>query len=90
MPSTQNGIPSGAENDGLRRRDALKIVASLAALPAGGHPAQGQASALVAALGDNQRAQAFDDGWRFHRGDLDPHNAARTAIGVNAAMAVRP
>jgi beta-galactosidase len=71
MPSTQNGIPSGAENDGLRRRDALKIVASLAALPAGGHPAQGQASALVAALGDNQRAQAFDDGWRFHRGDLD-------------------
>jgi len=34
MPSTQNGIPTVGENDGIHRRDALMaVVASLAALP---------------------------------------------------------
>ncbi|MGA1997573.1 MAG: glycoside hydrolase family 2 TIM barrel-domain containing protein, partial [Bryobacteraceae bacterium] len=73
MPSTQNGIPTVGENDGIHRRDALMaVVASLAALPGAAPLAQAQDRVpLETALLDSGRSQPFDDAWRFHRGDLE-------------------
>jgi beta-galactosidase len=71
MSSKRSGIPAAGGSDGIYRRDALRVVAGLVALPAGGNVAEEQTSAVAAALGDNQRAQPFDGEWRFYRGDLD-------------------
>ena len=63
----------------MNRRDALKGLASLGAIPllaqqASGEPAQGSTNAGRAAesapLSSHLREQSFDQGWRFFRGDV--------------------
>jgi beta-galactosidase len=60
---------------GFGRRDALKALAAFTGAPLyaqGGNAAQGAgetAAGQAAGVAANKRGQAFDDGWRFLRGD---------------------
>ncbi len=73
MKTPEDGMASGLGGSGcgLPRRDALKAIALLAAVPIVDQKdgvAQ-RAPARSAASVDNRRNQSFDEGWRFLRDD---------------------
>jgi beta-galactosidase len=71
IPENGTTFCLGGSGNGLPRRDALKAIALLAAVPLVGQKgglAQ-SAPARSAAPVENRRNQSFDEGWRFLRGD---------------------
>ena len=92
------------QEQGLTRRDALRGMASVAAaamLP-GTADAEGAAKGAspwpADAVTNPMRAQAFNDDWRFHRGDVpgaeaesfDDHSGARSTCRTTGALKTCP
>ena len=73
MQPDDSGISgeTGGSHAGLRRREALKALATLAGAPLAAQAQNAAEPAAVRAgsVAANQRNQPFDDHWRFLRGD---------------------
>jgi len=58
-----------SEEPRISRRDAVKALAALAAVPTAAAVSPSAATAASEAASGDKRDRLLDDGWRFHRGD---------------------